>query len=131
MKKDIEIRKVTDIAIAVVPDAQGDLWDVYLINLKDEPIKSVLVNSRGYGEREGEQVRTSNLRYFYEELPAQAALKIEFIPKELFDLAHEYWLSFSHDGFLFDKKYVFVAGSLDESNFTRLPILEERGIMIR
>ena len=53
--KDIPSLRVTDLAIAIVPrQDEEELWDVYIINFKDEPIGSVFVNSRGYGELEGE-----------------------------------------------------------------------------
>ena len=47
MKKDIELRKVENIAIAICPEADSDpldpalLWEVYFINLKEEAIKNL------------------------------------------------------------------------------------------
>lgn len=136
MKKDIEIRKVEDLVIAIVPRQAGEegheeFWDAYMINLKDEPIRSVLVNSTGYGEMEGEMRRTGTLRYFWEDLQPLAVEKIEPIQISLFHLAHEFWISFSYDNYLYDKKYVFVAGSLDKRNFTEIPFLGRKGVMIR
>ena len=64
MKKDIPQKKVEDLAIAVIP-RDGDLWDVYVINLKDEPIKNVLINSKGYGSINNEAVQTTVLRHFF------------------------------------------------------------------
>ncbi len=61
MKKDIPIRKVENIAIAIVPKDE-DLWDVFLINLKEAPIRNVLVNSKGYGEVDNKKVETTCLR---------------------------------------------------------------------
>ena len=54
MMKDIPNHKVEDIAIAVAPRPEGEpdremFWDSYLVNLKEEPISNVLINSRGYG----------------------------------------------------------------------------------
>ena len=136
MKKDIEIRKVEDLAIAVVPrtpDEEGheDFWDAYIINLKDEPIRSVLVNSTGYGEIDGEMRRTSTLRYFWEIIEPLGIEKIEPIHTALFNMASEFWVSFSFEDYLYDKKYVFVQGSLDEQNFTEIPFLNRQGVMIR
>ena len=69
MMKDIPNLKVEDIAIAVVPRdgmaTEEELWDTYLINLKEEPITNVLVNSRGYGKVEGEKMKTTILRHFF------------------------------------------------------------------
>ncbi|MEI6411936.1 MAG: hypothetical protein WCR52_21265 [Bacteroidota bacterium] len=136
MKKDIPILKVEDLAIAVVPRLPGEedheyFWDSYLINLKDEPIHGVLVNSRGYGEIEGEQRRTSTLRYFWEKIGPLDVVKIEPVQKDVIELANEYWVSFSYNDYLYDKKYVFVPGSLAEMNFTEIPFLDRKGVMIR
>ncbi len=59
------------------------------------------------------------------------AVKIEPLDSELFKLANEYWISFNDDGFMYDKKYVFVPGSFMESNFTNIPIINRKGIMIK
>ncbi len=132
MKKDIPQHKVLDFAIAIVPaDVKDDLWDTYILNLKDESIKSVLIASSGYGERDGEKIQTSTLRHFFEEIGPLQVIKLEPIQKELFDLTNQYWVSFTHEGYMFDKKYVFVKGSIDEINFTRIPFLDKKGVMIR
>ena len=68
MKKDILIPKVEDLAIAIIPGAEDDLWDVYLLNFKPSPLSTVLINSTGYGEIEGEKVKTTTLRHFFEEI---------------------------------------------------------------
>ncbi len=136
MIKDIPIQKVEDLAIAIAPRLESeegweDFWDAYLINLKDEPIQSVLVNSTGYGEIDGEKRRTSTLRYFWETIGPLEIVKIEPVMKTVFDLASEFWVSFSYNNYLYDKKYVFVPGSLDEINFTDIPFLDRKGVMIR
>jgi hypothetical protein len=136
VKKDIEIQKVEDIAIALVPRLPGEeeheyFWDAYIINLKDEPIYSVLINSKGYGEIDGEMRKTSTLRYFWEVITPLDVQKIEPVPVDLHILANEYWISFSFNDYLYDKKYVFVPGSLEEINFTDIPFLDRKGVMIR
>lgn len=135
MMKDIPNLKVEDIAIAVAPrPAKGmeeELWDSYLINLKEEPISNVLVNSRGYGEMDGEKMKTTVLRHFFEEIGPLEVVKIEPIQRKLFSLTNEYWISFTHDGHMYDKKYVFVKGSIQEENFTTIPFINLKGVMIR
>lgn len=132
MKKDIPIKKVTDIAVAALPSEEDpNFWDVFLVNLKDDNIKNVLITSKGYGEIDGEKVETSQLRYFYEIIGPEMAVKIEPLDSQLFKLANEYWISFQFEDFMYDKKYVFVKGSFMEINFTMLPILNKKGIMIR
>lgn len=136
MRKDIPEYKVEQLAIAVIPRVENgieddEMWDVWVINLKDEPIENVLINSRGYGEIEGEQMKTTILRHFFNEIGPQQAHLIEPIQTKLFDIANEYWVSFTYDGYMYDKKYVFVRGSITTDNFTRIPLLERRGVMIR
>ena len=132
MKKDIPQHKVQDLAIAIVPGEKDDkLWDTFIINLKDAPIKSVLVNSRGYGEIEGEEIKTTVLRHFFKEIGPLQIEKIEPIQTKLFNIANEFWVSFQFDGYMYDKKYVFVKGSIAEINFTLIPFINKRGVMIR
>lgn len=132
MKKDIPNHKVTDIAIAITPkDNKEEFWDVFLLNLKSVEIKNVLITSRGYGQLDGTKVETTKLRYFFELILPNMAVKVELIDPKLFGLANEYWISFQLDGFMYDKKYVFVNGSFNEENFTVIPIVETQGIMIK
>jgi hypothetical protein len=134
MKKDIPELKVEEMAIVVVPPEQGDdaLWDCFLINFKEEAIKNVMVVSRGYGEDEnGQKRKTTTLRHFFDQVEGMGMIQVEPIPKDLFWLSHEYWVSFSYDGQLYDKKYVFVVGAIDTANFTTIPFLNRKGVMIR
>lgn len=135
MMKDIPNLKVEDIAIAVVPrevlSDEEDLWDTYLINLKENPITNVLINSKGYGEVEGEKMKTTILRHFFEEIPPLSVVKIEPIQVKLFGLTNEYWVSFTYDDYMYDKKYIFVNGSIASENFTRIPFINRPGVMIR
>ena len=131
MKKDIPQYKVEDLAIAISPSDDPELWDAFVINLKEDPIKSVLINSRGYGEIDGEKIKTTVLRHFFEEIGPLQIHKIEPIPTKLFTITNEYWVSFQFDGYMYDKKYVFVKGSIDEMNFTRIPFLDKEGVMTR
>ncbi|RMG23261.1 MAG: hypothetical protein D6730_14825 [Bacteroidetes bacterium] len=134
MKKDIPIRLVENVAIAVVPErgeAESDLWEVYIINLKDDPIDHVIVSSTGFGTIEGNAVKTSTLRQHFDSIGPRSYRKLELMKRELFQLAHQFWVSFLYDDFLFDKKYTFVKGSLDVEHFTRIPLLEQQGVMIK
>jgi hypothetical protein len=131
MKKDIPILRVENIAIAVVPGDDDELWNTYIINEKEESISNVLINSKGYGEINGDIVKTSVLRHFFEEIQPTSALMIEPIQTKLFDITNEYWVSFTLDNYMYDKKYVFVQGSISRENFTTIPFLGKKGVMIR
>ncbi len=131
MKKDIPKLKVEDLAIAIVPRIGEELWDTYILNLKEDPITDVFINSHGYGEIDGEDFKTTTLRHFFEAIGPLEIIKIEPIQTSLFQLTNEYWVSFRFEGYMYDKKYVFVKGSIDELNFTPIPFLNAKGVMIR
>lgn len=133
MRKDIQAPKVEGVAMAVVPETgpEGeDAWYVYLINQQDVELQNVLVSSRGYGELEGEARKTSEMRHYLESLGPRSWARIERIVEDVFALSNQYWLSFYVDGELHDKKYIFLAGSIEEGNFTELPLMNRRGVMI-
>ena len=134
MKKDIIIPKVEDIVLAIVQEENDQKqmeWNVYLINLKPEEIYGVLVSSKGYGKKEGETVKTSMLRHFLDRIPANSFKKVEPIQEELFGLSNEYWLSFYYKSVMYDKKYIFLAESVQEKHLTIVPVINKRGVMIR
>lgn len=136
MKKDILRLKVEDVGIAIVPreksaEDEVELWDTFLVNLKKGSLKNVLINSKGYGELEGEDRKTTVLRHYFEEIGPMCCVLIEPIPRDLFQMANEYWISFQYDGYMYDRKYVFVKGSIAEEHFTTIPIMERKGVLIR
>jgi hypothetical protein len=137
MKKDIPIKKVEGVAIAILPreDDNGHidetLWNVYILNTNESALTGVLINSRGYGEVDGEEKKTSVLRHFFEEIGPLRATLIEPIQSDVFELANEYWVSYKLDGHMYDKKYVFVKGSIDKMNFTNIPYIDKMGVMIK
>jgi hypothetical protein len=133
MIKDIPELKVEDLIVAIAPtdSVEDEIWTVYMINLKDDSIKNVIAVSKGYGEIDGEKKATSTLRYFFEEVPALEVQPIESIQKSLFNITNEYMISYSHGGQLYDKKFIFVPGSIDAINFTKIPFVDHHGVMIR
>lgn len=134
MIKDINFEKVEDLALAVLPIAEEDgeeVWKVYVINLKKDPIEKVMVSSKGYGPKEGKEVKTSTLRHFFEIIYAEDYALLEILPDEVTDLNNEFWVSFWYKDVMYDKKYVFVRESLTPDNFTQVPILNKPGVMIK
>jgi len=134
MIKDIIIEKVTDVAMAVVPETNelGETdWSVYLVNLKPDAIDGVLISSKGYGNIDGKDVKTSTLRQFWEKVSGKDFVKVELIEQKLFGITNEFWVSFWHHGILYDKRYVFVTESIVENNFTEVPLIGKRGVMIK
>ncbi|WP_295650324.1 hypothetical protein [uncultured Mucilaginibacter sp.] len=133
MKKDLPQNIVQDIAIAVAlerEDIELKIWYVYLINLKKVAIENVLITSRGYGEKNGEKVKTSTLRHMFPKVESGKSVLVEPIDEQTFGLANEYWLSYYIDGNIYDKKFIFLPESIIDSNFIKLPVLNKPGVMI-
>ncbi len=134
MIRDIHTPKVEGVAMAVVPeldDAGDDAWYVYLINEQEIALKNILVSSRGYGHIEGEKRQTSEMRHYLDHLGPKSWAKIERIVEDVFPLNNQYWLSYYVGSALHDKKYIFLPESIQEDNFTMLPLMNKRGVMIQ
>ena len=137
MKQDISFEQVEGVSVAIVPAADNaltpdgqPLWQVYLLNHNDFPLTNVIVNANGYGQQsDGEKVRTSTLRYVFEEVPAHTAVPVEPIDPALFHLNNQYWVSYYHGPQIFDKKFIFVPDSIVPDNFTSIALLDRIGIL--
>lgn len=134
MKRDLPENVVEDIAIAVVLEKESPeakVWNVYLVNLKQEPIRTVLVSSKGYGQKEGKDVKTSVLRHSIGDVAAGDYALVEAIDEQVFGLTNEYWLSYYIGTQIYDKKFIFLPESIVESNMMRIPVVNKPGVMIR
>lgn len=134
MKADLPENTVEDIAIAVVlvgetPELAN--WTVYVVNLKNEPITNVLISSKGYGEKDGKQVKTSVLRHLIGDMEANSFKGVEAIDPEVFGLTNEYWLSYYIGSTIYDKKFIFLPESIIDSNFIKIPLVNKPGVMIK
>ncbi|WP_345951882.1 MULTISPECIES: hypothetical protein [unclassified Mucilaginibacter] len=134
MIRDLPENLVKDIGVAVALEnetVESKVWYVYLINLKDQPIENVLVTSKGYGEKDGEQVKTSVLRHMMPIIQSKSFALIEPIDEQTFGLNNEYWVSYYIGKDIYDKKFIFLPESIVESNFIKLPVLNKPGVMIK
>lgn len=134
MKKDLPENVVEDIAIAVVlvgETPETGSWTVYLLNLKNEEITNVMITSKGYGEKDGKQVKTSLLRHFIGDVAPNTFAGVEAIDPQVFGLTNEYWLSYYIGREIFDKKFIFLPESVVEGNMIRIPLINKPGVMIR
>ncbi|MBD2770231.1 hypothetical protein IC235_20285 [Hymenobacter sp. BT664] len=136
MKQDISFDPVEGVSIAVVPDEEAltpagqPVWQVYLLNHNAFPLQNVIVNANGYGEQPGgEKVRTSTLRYLFEEVPPHTAVPVEPIEAALFHLNNQYWVSYYRGPQIFDKKFIFVPDSIVADNFTHIALLNRMGVL--
>lgn len=133
MKSDIDPPRVTDMGLAIVReehDSGAPVWNSYLLNVKQVGIEGVIVASKGYGQIEHEQRKTAMLRHYIDEMPAQSYKRIETIMEEVFGLFNEYWLTFFEGGKMHDRRFIFVPESICESNFTHIPLLGVKGVLI-
>jgi hypothetical protein len=131
MIKDIDFHPVTGLKLAIAKEEiDGNTeWGVYIINLNLIELSTVMVTSRGYGILNGEEKKTSTLRHMIQELGAQSIAKIEPIDPALFALTNEFWVSYYILDQIFDKKFIFVAGSMDPTNIIHIPELGLQGVL--
>ena len=97
MKKDLEFPEVEDVMVAAVKEKNEEgveFWRVYLINLRDHELETVLVRSNGFGEQNGKEVRTSELRHLLGTVSSLMTAPIETVGEEVFSLTNRYWVSY-------------------------------------
>lgn len=135
MREELMGPKVENVGVAVVRERNeiGEaIYNVYLLNLREDIMEGVIVTSKGYGTNAntGEKVKTSMLRHSLEILLPKEGAKIEPIMEEVFGLANEYWVSFYVDSTMYDKKFVFLPETISEANMKMIPELGAEGVMI-
>lgn len=128
--------KVENVAIAIVEEISEfdeKVFYAYLLNLRDDIMEGIIITSTGYGENAttGEKIRTSTLRHSLEVLLPNEAAKIEPIMEEVFGLANEFWVSFWVNEVMYDKKFVFLPETISKDKMKVIPILGQKGVMIR
>jgi hypothetical protein len=135
MKKDIIIPEVENVFFAAVQEWSDDfmekVWYAYLVNDSDYLIESVMVVSKAFGTINGEMKKTSLLRHAFIEVPAVSVVKVEMIEKSVLALNNEFMLTFFMDGKLYDKKFIFKANSINETEVEEVPILFVDGVIVR
>lgn len=131
MKKDIDRPSMEGVTVAIkLDDSQSENhWSVHLINSNTFTIDNIIIASKGYGKKEGDEQQTSTLRHFYPNLSASSTQQVEVITKEVFHLFNEYWVSYYVDGKLYDKKFTFVPESINTEHLTFIEALGSQGIL--
>jgi len=133
MKEEIKGPLVEKVSVAIVlEDDNTDIYNVYLINFRDDIMEGIIITSVGYGENAltGEKIETSTLRHSLEVLLPNEAAKIEAIMPEVFSLYNEYWLSFWVNDDLFDKRFVFNAETIVKSQLKELAFFGKKGVIL-
>jgi hypothetical protein len=135
MKEGLFGPKVENVGVAVVQDFNEEnieIFNVYLVNLRDDIMEGIIITSTGYGENAntGERVKTSTLRHCLEVMLPNEAAKIEPIIEDVFGLANEFLVSFWVNDVMYDKKYVFLPETISSSKMKEIPVLGKKGVMI-
>jgi hypothetical protein len=136
MREELLGPKVENVGIAIVEETNEfgeNVFYAYLLNLRDDIMEGIIVTSTGYGENAttGEKMKTSTLRHSLEILLPNEAAKIEPIMEEVFGLANEFWVSFWVNDTMYDKKFIFLPETISTDKMKVLPILGQKGIMIK
>ncbi len=134
MKEGLFGPKVENVAFAIVEEIVDNekIYNVYLLNMRQDIMEGIIVTSDGYGENvtTGEKVRTSTLRHSIEVLLPGEIAKIEPIMEDVFGLANEYWISFWVEDIMFDKKYIFLPETVSTEKMKIIPQLGFRGVIL-
>lgn len=131
MKKDINFHPVTGIKLAIAKEEKdgNEAWAVYIINKNLIELNTLMITSKGYGQVSGENKKTSVLRHLIQELGPQSIARVEPIDPALFSLNNEFWVSYFILDQIFDKKFIFVKGSMHQDNVTYIPEIDLYGVV--
>lgn len=136
MKEGLTGPIVENVAVAIVQELSEDkefIYNAYLLNLREDIMEGIIISVTGYGKNPttGEPVKTATLRHSLEVLLPNEAAKIEPLMEEVFAIDNEFWISFWINDDLFDKKFVFPAGSIRPEKMEIIPLLGFKGTLIQ
>ena len=131
MKKDINFPPVTGVKMAIAKNEINGVeeWAVYIINQNLIELNTLMITSKGYGLMHGEKKITSTLRHVIQELAPSSTARVEPIDPQLFALTNEFWVSYYILDQVFDKKFIFVKGSMNKDNHSFIPELNLYGVL--
>lgn len=135
MKKDIIIPKVENVYVAAIQEWNDDFmqktWYAYLVNDGNQKLESVIVVSAASGLIDGEERKTSMLRHAFTEVLPDTAVRIEMIEDSVLALNNSFMVTYFIGNTLYDKNFVFKAGTIDEGNTTEIPIIFKDGVLLK
>lgn len=131
MKKDIIFPEMNGVWLAIARKPVEDQyhWHAYIINNNDYDLHHLLIVSKGYSDSRGPKKDTSVLRHSIELLMARSYAIIEPMDPAVFTLFNEFWVSFYHQGQIYDKKFIFTPESVREDHMITIDALELKGIL--
>ncbi|MCP4459381.1 MAG: hypothetical protein GY816_15370 [Cytophagales bacterium] len=128
MKKAIDFTPVKDVTLTIVKNEDRS-WQVFLLNRSDSKFDTVLITSKGYGQKNKEDQKTSLLRHAIPYLESGMHALVEPIDPSVFHLTNEYWVSYFINDQIFDKKFVFVPETITKKNLTFITELNAKGVL--
>lgn len=127
--------KAKEVGVAAVQELSetGDkIWNVYFLNFRKEILTTILVTSKGYLKKEsGEMIKSSVLRHMFDTVEPESGIKVEPIMEEMFTLNNEFWISFYSGNELLDRKFIFLADTIQEKYLVDIPLLGKKGVLIK
>lgn len=100
-------------------------WYVYLINVNNFALETVLVVSKGYDKKD----TTSVMRHKLKVLPAKSFAKIELLQPEVLKLNNRFSVSFFTEEGMLHKDFVFKKNTIAKNSVKTLPLMKEAGIL--
>lgn len=129
MRKDIIVPESTDVYVIAVNEWNEEKafqqWNIYLINLKNEPIETVLILARGYSIDK----KSSILRHGLGDIPAREKRKIEMVDEQVFKLTNEYMVTYFYKGIMIERSFKFPPFSIKKSNQKKLEGSSYKGVI--
>lgn len=129
MRKDIEIPEVEGVYVAAVyeqhPEYKTMDWNVYIINDKNIPLEMILIVSSGSNEKQ----ITPAMRHSIKVLPAKYFAKIEFLQEKLLKLDNKFSVTFFAEGKMYERTFTLPKDTAKESALTKIPIMNDKGVL--
>lgn len=129
MREDIKVPESTDVYVIAESEWNEEKWfqqwNIYLVNLKKEPIEMVLILARGYSD---DRI-TSTLRHGLGDMPAGEKRKVEMVDEQVFVLNNEYLVTYLYEGKMVEKTFTFPANSIKEENQIPLKDSDFKGVI--
>ena len=134
MRKDITIPESENVLLCAIPEWNDDfmekVWNVYLINDSDFELDGVMIVSKAFGTLHGEMKKTSTLRHAFAKVAAISFVKVEMMEKSVLALNNEFMVTYFIGNTLYERAFIFKAGSIDENAMEEVPLLFKDGILL-
>lgn len=132
MKKDIKIPTAEKVSLAITRrknNAGVYEWIASLLNENDFTLETVIINSWGEGEINGELKKTATVRKLFNSLEADKIARIEQLIPEVLKLNNHFRVSYFANGKMFEISFSFSPEELKEDRLMLISELGEVGMI--